>query len=76
MADRGELKLVLWLGHSHTQTIEAYTHSDPSEKLEAVNAITPPKLRKGRFKPTDNPSVPAIMRAHQTEHAVATICRY
>jgi hypothetical protein len=30
-----------------------YTRADPSVKLEALEAITPPKLRSGRFKATD-----------------------
>ncbi|MFC2173063.1 tyrosine-type recombinase/integrase [Acidobacteriota bacterium] len=46
-------KVSLWLGHSSTQTTEVYVRTDPSEKLEAINAITPPKVRKGRFRPPD-----------------------
>ena len=46
-------KVSLWLGHSSTQTTEVYTRADPSEKLEAINAITPLKVRKDRFRPPD-----------------------
>jgi site-specific recombinase XerD len=46
-------KVSLWLGHSSIQTTEIYTRIDPGEKLEAINAITPPKTRKGRFRPSD-----------------------
>ena len=46
-------KVALWLGHANTQTSEIYTRADPSEKLETINAITPPSLRKGRFRPPD-----------------------
>jgi len=46
-------KVSLWLGHSSIQTTEIYTRADPSEKLDAINSITPPKLRKGRFRPPD-----------------------
>lgn len=46
-------KVSLWLGHSNTQTTEVYVRADPSEKLEAINAVTPPKVRKGRFRPPD-----------------------
>jgi hypothetical protein len=35
------------------QTTEIYTRADPSVKLEALEAIIPPKLRSGRFKATD-----------------------
>ena len=46
-------KVALWLGHSSTQTTEVYTRADPTEKLEAVNALTPPGLRKGTFRAPD-----------------------
>jgi hypothetical protein len=31
----------------------AYTRADPAEKLEAIEAIVPPHLRKGSFRPSD-----------------------
>lgn len=46
-------KVALWLGHSSTVTTEIYVRADPTDKLEAIEAITPPKLRKGRFQATD-----------------------
>jgi integrase/recombinase XerD len=46
-------KVSLWLGHASVQTTEIYTRADPTEKLDAINAITPPALRKGRFRPPD-----------------------
>lgn len=46
-------KVSLWLGHANLATTEIYTRADPSEKLEAVNAIVPPHLRKGVFRPPD-----------------------
>jgi len=46
-------KVSLWLGHSDMGTTEVYTRADPSEKLEAIEAITPPMLRSGRFRPPD-----------------------
>lgn len=46
-------KVSLWLGHSSIQSTEIYTRTDPSEKLEAINTIIPPKLRRGRFRPPD-----------------------
>jgi integrase/recombinase XerD len=60
-------RVALWLGHASTQTTEIYTRADPTEKLEALAAVTPPGLRRGRFKPPDrvmalfNP--PFIMRS-------------
>jgi hypothetical protein len=35
------------------QTTEMYTRADPSIKLEALNAVTAPKLRSGRFRASD-----------------------
>ena len=46
-------KVSLWLGHSQLATTEVYTRADPTEKLEAIDAIVPPHLRRGSFRPTD-----------------------
>ena len=46
-------KVSLWLGHSDLATTEIYTRADPTEKLEALNAIVPPELRRGSFRPSD-----------------------
>lgn len=46
-------KVSLWLGHSSIQTTEIYTRVDPAEKLEAINTLSPPKIRPGRFRPPD-----------------------
>jgi integrase len=46
-------KVSLWLGHASVQTTEVYTRADPSIKLEAIEAITPPLLRSGRFRASD-----------------------
>jgi integrase/recombinase XerD len=46
-------KVAIWLGHSDVRTTEIYLRLDPSEKLEAVEAVLPPHLRRGRFKAPD-----------------------
>ena len=46
-------KVSLWLGHSNLNTTEVYVRADPTEKLEAIEAIVPPSLRKGKFRPPD-----------------------
>jgi len=46
-------KVSLWLGHSSIQATEIYTRVDPTDKLDAINAVVPPQLRKGRFRPPD-----------------------
>jgi len=46
-------KVSLWLGHSQLTATEIDTRADPSEKLEAIDAIVPPHLRRGSFRPTD-----------------------
>jgi len=43
-------KVALWLGHADIRTTEVYLRMDSSEKLEAVEAVVPPELRRGRFK--------------------------
>lgn len=46
-------KVSLWLGHANMQTTEIYTRADPSIKLEALDAVTAPSLRSGRFRAAD-----------------------
>jgi integrase/recombinase XerD len=46
-------RVSLWLGHSNLATTEVYTRADPTEKLQAIEAIVPPHLRRGSFRPTD-----------------------
>src|SRR5712692_9130927 len=41
------------VGHSDLTTTEAYVRADPTEKLEAIEAVVPPSLRKGKFLPPD-----------------------
>lgn len=43
----------LWLGHADIRTTEVYLRMDPSEKLEAIEAVLPPALRLGRFRAPD-----------------------
>src|SRR5271156_5966654 len=54
-------KVSLWLGHTNLATTEIYTRGDPSEKLEAIEAIVPPHLRKGSFRAPDK--LIALLRA-------------
>ena len=50
----GDLRKVsLWLGHADMQTTEVYLRADPTDKLEAIEAITPPALKRGRFTVPD-----------------------
>ena len=46
-------KVSLWLGHSDIQTTEVYLRADPTENLETLEAILPPELKPGRFRPPD-----------------------
>jgi integrase/recombinase XerD len=52
-ATRDIRKVALWLGHSQVRTTEIYLRVDPTEKLEAIEAILPPGLRRGKFRPPD-----------------------
>jgi len=52
-ATRDIRKVALWLGHSDIRTTEIYLRVDPTEKLEAIEAVLPPNLRRGRFKAHD-----------------------
>jgi site-specific recombinase XerC len=46
-------KVALWLGHAQMQTTEIYLRADPVEKIEILEAVTPPSLRRGRFTVPD-----------------------
>ncbi len=46
-------KVSLWLGHASTQTTEIYLQADPAERLEVLEAMTPPELKRGKFRPPD-----------------------
>jgi integrase/recombinase XerD len=52
-ATREIRKVALWLGHADVRTTEIYLRLDPSEKLEAVEAVLPPALRRGQFTAPD-----------------------
>ena len=46
-------KVALWLGHDDIQTTEVYLRADPTEKLEAIDAMVPPTLKRGEFRMPD-----------------------
>ena len=46
-------KVSLWLGHADMQTTQMYLRADPTEKLEAIEAVVPPSLRRGQFTVPD-----------------------
>jgi integrase/recombinase XerD len=52
-ATRDIRKVALWLDHADVRTTEIYLRLDPSEKLEAVEAVLPPAVRRGQFKAPD-----------------------
>jgi integrase/recombinase XerD len=52
-ATRDIRKVSLWLGHASMETTEIYLHADPAERLETLEAVIPPALRRGTFSPPD-----------------------
>ena len=46
-------KVSLWLGHATVKSTEVYLRSDPTDKLEAMNAGAAPSRRRGRFQAPD-----------------------
>ncbi len=53
LATRDVRKVSLWLGHASLQSTEIYLRADPTEKLEALTAVAPFSLRRGRFRVPD-----------------------
>ena len=42
-------RVALWLGHSSVLSTEIYLRVDPAEKLDILDAGTPPQIKKGTF---------------------------
>jgi site-specific recombinase XerD len=50
----GDLRQVAWwLGHAEMQATEVYVRAAPTEKLDALDALIPPSLRRGKFTVPD-----------------------
>jgi hypothetical protein len=52
-ATRDIRKVSLWLGHASIRDTRIYNQADPTDKMEILQAITPPALRRGRFQAPD-----------------------
>ena len=49
-ATRGDIRKVsIWLGHADVKITEVYLRSNAAEKLEILEANTPPSIRRGTF---------------------------
>ncbi len=46
-------KISLWLGHAQMQTTEVYLRADPTEKIDAIDKVIPPTLKRGQFTVPD-----------------------
>ncbi len=46
---RDPRKVSLWLGHASVQSTEIYLRAEPIQKLEMLDEMVPPHIRKGRF---------------------------
>jgi integrase/recombinase XerD len=71
-ATRDIRKVALWLGHADVRTTEIYLRLDPSEKLEALEAVLPPGLRRGRFKAPDT-LIASLFEPARQHHSVRAV---
>jgi integrase/recombinase XerD len=53
-ATRDIRRVALWLGHANLQTTEMYVKANPSIRLDALKATSPPSLKKGKFTAPDS----------------------
>ena len=68
-ATRDVRKVSLWLGHASLQSTEIYLRADPTEKLEALAAMAPPMLRRGRFRAPDKLMAMLKVARHSRNYA-------
>ena len=71
-ATRDIRKVAFWLGHADVRTTEIYLRLDPSEKLEAVEAVLPPALRRGQFKALDA-LIASLLEPAASSHVTGTL---
>ncbi|MGH3525198.1 MAG: tyrosine-type recombinase/integrase, partial [Mycobacterium sp.] len=45
--------IALWLGHAGVRSTDAYIHADMTIKEKALALVTPPDVKPGRYKPSD-----------------------
>lgn len=45
--------IALWLGHEQIATTSIYLHADMAQKERALDRVTPPHTKPGRYKPSD-----------------------
>jgi len=45
--------IALWLGHEQLATVQIYLHADMEQKERALDRLTPPGTRPGRYQPPD-----------------------
>lgn len=45
--------IALWLGHEQIATTGIYLHADMTQKERAIDRVTPPGTKPGRYKPSD-----------------------
>jgi integrase/recombinase XerD len=45
--------IALWLGHERAETTLMYLHADLRMKEKALERVTPPQDRRGRYRPAD-----------------------
>jgi len=45
--------IALWLGHEQERTAHIYLHADLAIKQRALDRVTPPNGRPGRYRPPD-----------------------
>ena len=55
-------KVSIWLGHASMKSTEIYLHTDAAQRLEILQARTPPQLRKGSFRRTVTDRVMAMLQ--------------
>ena len=45
--------IAFWIGHQDIRSTQVYIHADLKLKEKALDRVTPPDVRPGRFQPPD-----------------------
>ena len=62
LSTRDPRDVSIWLGHASMKSTEMYLHANAAQRLDILQAKTPPQLRRGSFRKTVTDRVMAMLQ--------------